>query len=189
MWQVKKQSQCNICKTNHGVERNLFIESCSYWHYSYGFSKHILCHWCYETLMLFEKPIPIDDLLSLSYKNDCEKLAISDKEMWTSIELNKIKTYIDNDNVLHVLLQITNDNGLRWSNYRNYTPDIPIYKKRTTLCNRFIALRQQMIDTVNIRNRKCNVIATVKILHYERSYMKLLPIEVIEIILSYYKMI
>lgn len=182
MWKVKKQSTCEICKTSMGYKRCLFTEYCSYWHYSYGFNHMILCHWCYETLMLFEKPIPIDYLLSSSYKQECESLDVD--EMWTKIELHKIKHYIDH-NVLHVLLQIVNDYGLRWSNFRNYTPDNSTYQERTTLCDEFINFRQEMIDKFNIKNQKSNAIATVKLLHYENSYFKYLPMEIIDIILSY----
>ncbi len=184
MWQIKKQSACKICKINQGTQRNVLMQSCSYWHYSYGFHKHVLCHWCYETLMLFEKPLPIDYLLSSSYKQECQLIGVDEDEMWTRRELNQFKTYIDG-NDLHVLLQILDDNGLRWSNFRNYTPDAPIYQDRTTLCNKFITLRQERIDKVNIKNQKDNEIATVKLLYYEHSYIKILPKEIVDIILSY----
>lgn len=97
-----------------------------------------------------------------------------------------IKTYISDD-VLHVLLQIINDNGLRWSNFRNYEPHVPVYQQRTALCNKFIMLRQDIIDKAMVNNQKANEMAIFKLLRYERSYVKFLPNEIVNLVCSYLK--
>ena len=181
MWQAKKLLPCKICKIMDGYERILFVDSCSYWHYSYGFNNYVLCHWCYETLVLFEKPLPIYTLVSPDYVKESQDMR--EEKRWTRVELERIETYIS-DHDLHVLLQIIDDHGLRWSNFRNYEPHVPVYQQRTALCNTFIALRQDRIDKAMVNNQKLNEIATFKLLKHERSYVKFLPNEIINLVCS-----
>lgn len=69
-----------------GSDRTIFLELCSHWHYSYGFNNYVLCHWCYETLVLFERTIPIDLLVSDKYVKEWEEIDMFEEKPWTRTE-------------------------------------------------------------------------------------------------------
>lgn len=171
-WKPKKLSPCYICKKSNGRLHKILTDYDSYGHISFGVDNYNLCYLCYESLQnTIFKETPIEYLVSDKYHEECQRVVTiyDEADRWTRAELNHFKYYIDEREIRHCNRVM---NGIASCLQAPYN---------------FLTYRTDLFSDIISRELQCSVIATVRLLHKENSYLKYLPSEIVEIIIAYLK--